>query len=183
MTKLFLASARAALVALGILGISPVQAEPIQIAAIGDSNIAGKGVSSSDAYPAKLERALRAKGYDVHVLNNGINGDTTKGVLSRLNSAAPQGTQIAIVWVGINDLRAGVSPATVEADRQAIASRLRTRGIKVLLLGPGHGLRDKPQFLQGDAQNHLNPAGYDVIAARTLPQVQALIGSANGKRR
>ena len=151
------------------------EAEPILIAVIGDSNVAGKGVMSSDAYPAKLERALRAKGYDVRVSNMGITGDTTSGVLSRLDSAAPQGTQVAIVWVGINDLRAGMADGAVEANRQAIASRLRARGIGVVLVGPRHGLRNQPQFLLGDPQNHLNPAGYDVIVGRTLPQIQALI--------
>ncbi len=167
-----------------IAGFCPAaQAEPIQIAAIGDSNIAGKGVVSSEAYPAKLEQALRAKGYDVRVLNNGITGDTTKGLLGRLDSAAPQGTQVAIVWIGINDLRASVPPAAVEADRQAIASRLRARGMEVLLLGPKSGLRDQPKFLLGDAQGHLNPAGYDQIVARTLAQVQALIERAKKKKR
>jgi lysophospholipase L1-like esterase len=152
------------------------RSEPIVIAAIGDSNIAGKGVSASESYPAKLERALRSKGYDVRVINSGISGDTTEGVLSRLDSAAPAGTRIAIVWVGVNDLRGGGSPATVDAGRQAIASRLRARGIKVLLLGPRHGMGGNPQFLVGDAQHHLNPAGYDQMVARTLPQVEALIG-------
>jgi acyl-CoA thioesterase I len=154
----------------------PARSEPIVIAVIGDNNIAGKGVSASDSYPAKLERALRAKGYDVRVINSGISGDSTQGVLSRLDSAAPQGTRIAIVWVGVNDLRGGGSSATVEAGRQAIAGRLRARGIKVLLLGPRHGMGGNPQFLLGDAQKHLNAAGYDQMVARTLPQVEALIG-------
>jgi acyl-CoA thioesterase-1 len=117
MKTLFLEKTLGALLVLALFTVANAHAESILITAIGDSNIAGKGVSSSDAYPAKLERALRAKGYDVRVLNNGITGDTTKGVLSRLSSAAPKGTQVAIVWVGINDLRAGASPGAVEADR------------------------------------------------------------------
>jgi lysophospholipase L1-like esterase len=157
------------------------QAEPIIVAAIGDSNIAGKGVSSSDTYPAKLERALRAKGYDVRVLNSGINDDTAKGVLSRLGSAAPQGTKVAVVLVGINDLRAGVPAATVEADRQAIARTLRARGIGVILLGPRHGLASHPEYLQGDIQTHLNAADYDALVARTLPDVTALLERASQK--
>jgi acyl-CoA thioesterase I len=165
------------------LGVSETaQAEPIIVAAIGDSNIAGNGVSPSDAYPAKLERALRAKGYDVRVLNNGINGDTAKGVLSRLDSAAPQGTKVAVVLVGINDLRAGVSAATVEANRQTIARNLRARGIGVILLGPRHGLPSHPEYLQGDIQTHLNAADYDAIVARTLPQVTDLLDHASQKR-
>jgi acyl-CoA thioesterase-1 len=154
----------------------PAFAASINIVAIGDSNIAGRGVGSSETYPAKLERALHAKGYDVHVANEGINGDTVPGVASRVDGAVPSGTKLAIVWVGINDLRKGASAAQVEQGRQAIAAKLRARGIRVLLLGPRHGLAGQPKYLTGDQQQHLNPAGYDVIVARTIGRVQALIG-------
>ncbi len=80
------------------------------------------------------------------------------------------------MWVGINDLRAGVSAAQVQSGRQAIAAKLRARGIKVLMLGPRHGLAGQPQYLTGDQQQHLNAAGYDVIVARTIGRVRALIG-------
>ena len=43
-----------------------------QIVAIGASNVAGRGVSSSDAWPAQLEGMLAAKGRHVHVTNAGI---------------------------------------------------------------------------------------------------------------
>jgi acyl-CoA thioesterase-1 len=167
-----------AAVAFGILlaGSPAAFAASINIVVIGDSNIAGKGVSSSETYPSRLERALRAKGYDVRVANEGINGDTVPGVASRADSAVPPGTKLAIVWVGINDLRAGVPAGKVEQGRQAIAAHLRARGIKVLLLGPRHGLAGQPQYLTGDRQQHLNAAGYDVIVARTIGRVQALIG-------
>jgi acyl-CoA thioesterase-1 len=157
------------------LFVVPACAETIQIVAIGDSNIAGKGVASSENYPSKLERALRAKGRDVRVVNEGINGDTVPGVASRA-AAIPAGTKLAIVWVGINDLRKGVSAAQVESGRQAIAAHLRARGIKVLMLGPRHGLAGQPRYLTGDQQQHLNGAGYAVIVARTIGQVEGLIG-------
>lgn len=158
------------------LFIVPACAETIQIVVIGDSNIAGRGVASSENYPSKLERALRAKGRDVHVVNEGINGDTVPGVRARLDSAVPAGTKLAIVWVGINDLRKGVSAAQVESGRQAIAAHLRARGIKVLMLGPRHGLAGQPQYLTGDQQQHLNGAGYAVMVARTIGRVEGLIG-------
>jgi acyl-CoA thioesterase-1 len=125
-------TARAALIAFALLVALTVQntaqAATALIVAIGDSNVVGRYVSSSENYTAKLERALRAKGYDVRVANEGINGDTTAGVLSRIDSAIPKSTRLAIVWVRINDLRAGVSPAKVELGRQEIAHRLRARG-------------------------------------------------------
>src|SRR3954465_3271457 len=72
-------------------------AEPAraQIVAIGASNVAGRGVSSSDAWPTQLEGMLVAKGRNVHVTNAGINGDTNAGMLARLDSPDPPGTTIA----------------------------------------------------------------------------------------
>ena len=68
-----------------------------QIVAIGASNVAGKGVSSSDAWPAQLEGMLAAKGRNVHVTNAGISGDTNAGMLARLDSAVPEGTKIVLL--------------------------------------------------------------------------------------
>ena len=62
-----------------------------QIVAIGASNVAGRGVSSSDAWPAQLEGMLAAKGRNVHVTNAGISGDTNAGMLARLDSASLRG--------------------------------------------------------------------------------------------
>ena len=109
-----------------------------QIVAIGDSNVAGKGVSSSENYPAKLERELRAKGYTgIVVINAGINGDTTQGVLRRLNTDVPPSTKVAIVWVGINDvMKQGIPRETVAANKTEIANRLRARGIEVVTFTP-----------------------------------------------
>ena len=164
--------------------LTPAAAQPVQISAIGDSNIAGRWVSSWEAYPAKLEAALRAKGFDVHVVNHGINGDTTEGVLARLDAAAPAGTQVAIVWIGVNDRKAGVPQPTIRANRQAIVGRLRARGIEVLSFDndPGADMRGNPQYtVPNDPQRHLNAAGYDVLVARTLGQVAALVQRAQQK--
>jgi acyl-CoA thioesterase I len=76
----------------------------VHIVALGDSGIRGKGVPESQAYPAQLEAALRARGHQVTVTNQGVNGDTTTGVLVRLDSAMPPGTNIVILKIGINDL-------------------------------------------------------------------------------
>jgi lysophospholipase L1-like esterase len=47
------------------------EAATIKILALGASNTNGKGVSTSDAWPAQLESMLRAKGYDATVKVNG----------------------------------------------------------------------------------------------------------------
>jgi acyl-CoA thioesterase-1 len=175
----------------------------IRIVALGDSNIRGKGVPENDAYPAKLERALRAKGHSVVVTNAGTNGDTTTGVLNRLDTAVPPGTQIVILSAGANDALFGVNQASTAANIDAILSRLRARNIGVLYFGAlnrqsnparraeieamgvvvtpalQHGIADDPKLhveeVKKPGHYHLNAAGYDIVVARTLPLVEDLI--------
>lgn len=179
---------RALILALAALCIanSAALAASVEIAVTGDSNVAGKGVSSSETYPAQLERALKARGYDVRVLNTGVNGDTTTRLLGRLNSAVPQGTQIAVVWIGINDVRReGKSAGFVLEMRRKITASLQARGIQVLNLkrDAGTGVRNNPKFTTGDRDMHFNAAGYARVVAVTLPQIEGMIRKAGGKRR
>jgi acyl-CoA thioesterase-1 len=80
---------------LGVAGCTP----HAQIVALWASNFAGNGVRRSDAFPAQLERMLAANGYKVRVTNAGVSGDTNEGMLSRLDSAVPNGTNIVILDV------------------------------------------------------------------------------------
>jgi len=121
-----------------LLAADSAQAQTIQIVALGASQTEGKGLSSNEAWPAVLETMLRAKGYDVRVRNAGVSGDTTPGMLNRLGSAIPQGTQLVIVESGLNDQIARGKRVTISADETAnnvdrIVSTLRSRNIKVVL--------------------------------------------------
>src|SRR5580700_9436542 len=99
------------------------------IVALGASNTYGKGVARNQAYPAQLEAILRAKGLNVHFVNAGINGDTTAGMLGRLDRVVPNGTSVVILQPGGNDGRKN------SADRTAdIQSRLGARGIPVIMM-------------------------------------------------
>ena len=71
------------LAVLAMLAVGVASAEAATIVALGASNTYGKGVARNQAYPAQLEAILRAKGSNVRVVNAGINGDTTEGMLGR----------------------------------------------------------------------------------------------------
>lgn len=141
------------------------------IVALGASNTYGKGVARNEAYPAQLEALLRTDGYQARVVNAGIDGDTTGGMLRRLDHAVPNGTAVVIVQPGGNDRRRGV-----EGDRAgnltAIEQRLRARGIKVIIAENGM-TRRLPH--QPDGQ-HLTPEGYRMLAQALLGQVEAALG-------
>jgi len=150
---------------LSYVGIA--SAEATTIVALGASNTYGKGVARNQAYPAQLEAILRAKGSNVHVVNAGINGDTTEGMLARLDRAVPNGTAAVILQPGGNDRRKG------RADRTAdIQSRLTARHIPVIMLGNSMlgGLPHQP-----DGQ-HLTPEGYHMLAEQLASQVSGAIG-------
>lgn len=67
---------------------------PIRIVAFGDSLTAGYGLRPTEAFPARLQAALRAKGYDVTVANAGVSGNTTAAGLARVQRAVPGGTAL-----------------------------------------------------------------------------------------
>jgi acyl-CoA thioesterase-1 len=139
-----------------------------QIVAMGASDVAGRGVSSSEAWPAQLEGLLAARGRHVHVTNAGISGDTNAGMLARLDSAVPEGTKIVIldkVGGGWNARRKGQGDQ--KAELAAIETRLRSRHIKVIPMWWGRILRN---YMQPDGI-HFTPEGHKLVATQMLPPV------------
>jgi acyl-CoA thioesterase-1 len=118
-----------------LYGPATAQERPIRIVAFGDSLMAGYQLAMKDAFPAQLERVLKAKGLNVQVANAGVSGDTTSGGLSRLDWSVPDGTDAVMVELGANDMLRGVDPKVTRAALEQIVSRLKQRGIEVMLCG------------------------------------------------
>jgi acyl-CoA thioesterase-1 len=119
-----------------VIPASDVLAEnPVKIVALGDSLTAGYGLAQSDAFPAKLQRALRAKGLAVEIIDAGVSGDTSTGGLSRLDWSVPEGTDAVIVELGGNDALRGIDPKLTRTALDTILRRLKERKIEVLLCG------------------------------------------------
>jgi acyl-CoA thioesterase-1 len=108
---------------------------PAKLVVLGDSLSAGLGLSAADAFPAKLQKALRDKGIAVDIGNAGVSGDTASGGRDRLDWSVPEGTQGVVVELGANDALRGADPAVTRAALSDILTRLKARGIPVLLCG------------------------------------------------
>src|SRR5262245_14074498 len=108
---------------------------PVRIVALGDSLTSGVGLPGSAAFPARLEKALRAKGLAVEIANAGVSGDTASGGLARLDWAVPAGTDAVIVELGANDMLRGVDPKVTRKALEEIVRRLTERRLPVLLAG------------------------------------------------
>jgi acyl-CoA thioesterase-1 len=111
------------------------RAAPVRIVVLGDSLVAGFRLKASDAFPAQLERALRAKGYAVEVINAGVSGDTTAAGLARLAWAVPKGADAVILELGANDALRGLDPGRARANLDTMIATLKGNGAEVLLAG------------------------------------------------
>jgi len=135
----------------------------VRIVALGDSLTAGLGLPADQAFPAKLEQALRAKGLAVEVTNAGVSGDTASSGLARLDWSIPEGTDAVIVELGANDMLRGVDPKITRHALEGIVRRLADRRVAVLLagmraapnLGPDYGRDFEAIYSELAARNDL----------------------------
>ena len=191
------------------IGANRLCAETINIVALGDSNTWGMGqgntpggVPAGEAYPAKLERALRARGWDVSVSNQGAAGQTARDAVYSLDRRIPAGTKITIIELGLNDRNLlGASPPDIASSLTEIIRRVRAKGSAIILIRywpqseaafaavqqsadavvswwsdlwfPRSGLV-RPEYDSGD-HSHLNAAGTDVVVSRALPDMERVL--------
>lgn len=127
--------AAAAVAMLSALVLPAATAEPIQIVALGDSLTAGYRLDQGQAFPAVLERELRARGWNVVIANAGVSGDTAAAGAARVDWSVPDGTDGVILELGANDALRGLPPEQTEKALRSILDRLKERGIPVLIAG------------------------------------------------
>jgi acyl-CoA thioesterase-1 len=144
-----------------------------QVVCLGASNTAGKGVSPQEAYPAQLEAMLRARHYVGRVTNAGVNGDTTWGMLNRLETTVPADTRVVILQPGGNDARRGAASWSAAIISQ-IVERLAARRVKVIMLENRLIGQIRKEGYGSDGQ-HLTAQGYRLLAAQLLPEVASAL--------
>lgn len=129
-----------------IAAMSAVKAaEPVRLLALGDSLTAGYGLPVEDGFTHRLEARLRTEGFAVTVLNAGVSGDTSAGGRARLTWSLTDKPTHAIVELGANDGLRGLDPDAMRSNLEAIVTRLKAAGVRILLAGmrapPNYGRR------------------------------------------
>lgn len=105
------------------------------LACFGDSLTAGAGVASDEAYPAYLQQQLDEQGYHYRVVNDGVNGNTTKDGVNRLSQVLAQHPQVVVVEFGGNDGLRGLSTVEAQRNLEIIVRRLKASGARVAIAG------------------------------------------------
>lgn len=97
----------------------------IKIIAAGDSLTAGYGLPLSESYPMQLENKLRENGFDVEVINAGISGETTAGLLERVEFIKNQNPDMVLITIGGNDALRALPVANTEENIRGIVQSFK----------------------------------------------------------
>jgi acyl-CoA thioesterase-1 len=184
--------------------VANLDSEGTVIVCFGDSITAGYGVGQGLAFPALISERL-----DVSVVNAGVDGDTTRDALARLErDVLERDPRIVIVEFGGNDFRKNVEKQETFTNLDSIVGRITERGAMVILLEMRIGLlRDEylagfkrvakkhrallvRNFMAGIFGNHKltqdgihpNAQGHAMIADRVVAQLVPLLREAERSR-
>jgi acyl-CoA thioesterase-1 len=123
-----------------------------RIVFLGDSLTAGLGLPKEHSVPSLIAARLAEKGYEYHVVNAGVSGDTSAGGLSRLDWSLDGDVRVLVIELGANDGLRGLPVAAMKNNLDEIISRAKQRGIAVVLTGmeapPNYGDAYTTEFRQ-----------------------------------
>lgn len=118
-----------------VIGLGGSPAWACKLAVLGDSLTAGYGVAEQDAFPVRLEAALRQDGVDCTVINAGVSGDTSAGGAARLDWVLGDQPTHLLVELGGNDALRGLPVDQLRSNLDQIITTAQARGVQVMLAG------------------------------------------------
>jgi acyl-CoA thioesterase I len=118
-----------------LFSLQAASAKPIILLALGDSLTSGYGLAPDEAFPAKLEAALRSRYPELKIINAGVAGDTASDGLARLDWALSDDVCGLIVGLGANDALRGLDAAQTETALDGIMAKAGAKNLPVLILG------------------------------------------------
>jgi acyl-CoA thioesterase-1 len=92
---------------------------------LGTSLTAGLGLDPEDAYPNLIQRKIDSARISYRVVNAGVSGETSSGLLRRLDWLLQQRLDVVVIETGANDGLRGVPVEAMRDNLQQIISRIR----------------------------------------------------------
>jgi len=122
---------------LAAFGLAAAAPAPKIILVLGDSVAAGYGIDVSQAFPARLQEKIDAKGWNVKVVNAGQSGDTSAGGLGRMDWLLKNRVDVLVLELGANDGLRGVPAEVTKKNLQAIIDRTKAKYPKAKIVVAG----------------------------------------------
>jgi acyl-CoA thioesterase-1 len=146
---------------------------------IGTSLTAGLGLNPDSAYPQLIAEKIQAARLPYDVVNAGVSGETTAGLLRRLDWLLRGNFDVVVVESGANDGLRGTPVATVKENLRSILSRIRSAHplAKVMLVQ-----MEAPPNLGPEYTNAFHAAYADVAKESGATLVPFLLQGVAGER-
>lgn len=134
-----------------VLLLPAISSAQSTILVFGDSLSAGYGIPREAAWPSLLQDELKRTHPHYKVINASISGETTSGGLRRLPATLKEHQpNIVVIELGANDGLRGTKLKLTEDSLNALISKSKKTGAKVLLLGmqlpPNYGVEYTRRF-------------------------------------
>ena len=105
---------------------SSVTARPV-VLFVGTSLTAGLGLEADSAYPMLIQRKIDSAGLEFDVVNAGVSGETSSGLLDRLDWITRANFDVLVLETGANDGLRGIPPATLKTNIETAVDRIKSR--------------------------------------------------------
>lgn len=104
---------------------SPTSANQRTVLFLGTSLTAGLGLDADDAYPQLIQRKIDSSALGYQVLNAGVSGETSAGLLRRLDWVLQHPVAVIVVETGANDGLRGQQVSATKATIGRILERIK----------------------------------------------------------
>lgn len=115
--------------------ITIAYAKSLNVIVLGDSLVAGYGLLKNDGFINQLQNKINSNNIKLNLVNGGVSGETSSGLMNRLEWALEEKFDGVIVSIGANDALRGINPKLTFQNINNILNYLKKNQIPSMLIG------------------------------------------------
>jgi len=115
--------------------IAIAYAKSLNVIVLGDSLVAGYGLLKNDGFVNQLQNKINSNNMKLSLVNGGVSGETSSGLLNRLEWVLEDQFDGVIVSIGANDTLRGINPELTFQNINNILNYLKKNQIPSMLIG------------------------------------------------
>ncbi|MBT5874724.1 MAG: arylesterase [Candidatus Latescibacteria bacterium] len=145
------------------------QREAKTVLFFGDSITAGFGLDPDQAFPALIQTKVNQEGWNIHIINAGLSGETSAGGVRRIDWVLQRSIDVLVLELGGNDGLRGIDLTSTKQNLQDIMDRAREQypDVNIILAGMQIPPNMGPEYIQ--AFRDIYPALADENDVTLLP--------------
>ena len=115
--------------------IAIAYAKSLNVIVLGDSLVAGYGLLKNDGFINQLQNKIKSNNIKLNLVNGGVSGETSSGLLNRLEWVLEEQFDGVVVSIGANDTLRGINPELTFQNINNILNYLKNNKIPSMLIG------------------------------------------------